>query len=255
MQPLAGALCAVCGERIHGFAGSFAKESAAPASADGGDFDAQLCGLCRRAQPPFQRAVAFGAYEGVLRELLHLFKFEGVRSAEHILGQYAAQAASALPIADTLVVPVPLHVRRRRERGFNQAERIARAAARELRLPLVTGCLERTRWTESQIGLTRHQRRANLRGAFRVNKRNRGRIAGRDVLLMDDILTTGSTAAECARVLMRAGARQVFVATVARALKGETGKAGSGVIAEERFVSKSEIGSPASEIAIAPPAP
>jgi ComF family protein len=123
-----------------------------------------------------------------------------------------------------LVVPVPLHGRKLRQRGFNQSELIARAAIKampaERRLQLSSGVLERSRETQSQIGLSRHQRRENIRGAFAVSRPEQ--IAGREVLLVDDVFTTGTTVSECARVSRRAGASKVFVATVARTLKADT---------------------------------
>jgi ComF family protein len=126
-----------------------------------------------------------------------------------------------MPVGTIVVVPVPLYRRKQAQRGFNQAEMIARAALKRLSRPkrfeLCTGSLLRRRETGSQIGLTRHQRRENLRGAFAVSDATR--ILKRDVLLVDDVLTTGTTAAECARVLLRAGAARVWVATVARTLK------------------------------------
>ena len=124
------------------------------------------------------------------------------------------------PIADSiLVVPVPLYRSKRRQRGFNQAELIAQAALKTgaFRCELRTDVLERTRPTISQIGLTRPQRVENLRGAFRAPHLNR--VAGRAILLIDDVLTTGTTASECARMLRKAGAETVWVATVARTLK------------------------------------
>jgi competence protein ComFC len=126
------------------------------------------------------------------------------------------------------VVPVPLHSSKRRERGFNQAELIARAALKRNALPtakFAADVLERTRPTVSQIGLTRSQRVENIRGAFRV--RHPSRVLGRSVLLIDDVLTTGTTVSECARILRKAGAEKVWVVTVARTLKEtgfETGK-------------------------------
>jgi ComF family protein len=119
------------------------------------------------------------------------------------------------------VVPVPLFRGKRRERGFNQAELLGRAAMKHLRGNMVLDAtsLERTRETASQTGLTSHQRRANMRGAFRVKQKER--ISGRHILLIDDVCTTGTTVGECARVLLRAGAKSVRVATVARVLKGE----------------------------------
>jgi len=123
------------------------------------------------------------------------------------------------------VVPVPLYLRKQRQRGFNQAEMIAREALEQLRRPkrleLCPGVLLRCRETSSQIGLTRHQRRENLRGAFAVSDPTR--IVKRDILLVDDVFTTGTTASECARVLLRAGAARVWVATVARTLKISSG--------------------------------
>jgi ComF family protein len=118
-----------------------------------------------------------------------------------------------------LIVPVPLYSRKRRQRGFNQAELIARAALKlqpsgRFELSLV---LHRTRETQSQIGLSRHDRRENLRGAFAVTMPEQ--IRGREVLLVDDVFTTGTAASECALVLRRAGAAKVYVATVARTLK------------------------------------
>jgi ComF family protein len=126
-----------------------------------------------------------------------------------------------MPVGKIAVVPVPLHKRKQAQRGFNQAEMIARGALKQLSRPkrfdLCTGVLVRRRETGSQIGLTRHQRRENLRGAFAVGDPTR--ILNSDILLVDDVFTTGTTASEGARVLLRAGAARVWVATVARTLK------------------------------------
>ncbi len=186
--------------------------------------------MCRRARRPFGQAVAYGSYEGTLRELVHLLKYNDVRPAANVLGGMLAEALTALDPAferltfeqeAILVIPVPLYKSKRRQRGYNQAELIARAAlkfypARE-RLRLVPNLLLRTRDTASQIGLSTHQRRANLRGAFAVKRA--AEVTGREVILVDDVYTTGSTATECAQVLRRAGAAKVWVATVARTLK------------------------------------
>ena len=184
-----------------------------------------LCGLCQRAHPPFERAVAYGSYDGGLRDLIHLLKYQQVRPAAGVLGRMLGQAVAALetslPDGAIQVVPVPLHPSKQAQRGFNQAELIARVALQQLarpeRLQLRTGALVRQRETGSQIGLTRHQRRENLRGAFAVL--NPKQIAHREILLVDDVFTTGTTVSECARVLRRAGAARVWVVTVARTLK------------------------------------
>jgi ComF family protein len=211
LRPMAGSLCTVCGEAL--FSPAFVERGEA------------CCGLCRRLHPPFERAVAYGSYEGGLRDLIHLLKYQQVRPAAQVLGRMLAETIAALeaavPAGAILVVSVPLHARKQAQRGFNQSELIARAALRLLARPerfeFSAGVLRRQRETSSQIGLTRHQRRENLRGAFAVTSPER--VANRDILLVDDVLTTGTTASECARVLRRAGACRVWVATVARTLK------------------------------------
>jgi ComF family protein len=210
IRPIGGGLCSICGERLGPYAFSV-------------DTDV-LCALCRRLEPPFVKAAAYGSYESGLRELIHLLKYDGVRPAANVLGRMLAEATVPLqPLfaGPVLVVPVPLYTRKRHQRGFNQAELIARAAlkfdaSRRFELHPI---LERTRETQSQIGLSRHQRRENLRGAFAVTAPEA--IRGREILLVDDVFTTGTTASECARVLRRAGAGKVYVATVARTLKLE----------------------------------
>jgi ComF family protein len=200
------------------------REEADRGEANGGEV---RCLLCQRIDPPFERAVAYGSYAGELRDLIHVLKFEQVRPAAAVLGRVLAETIAdlekAMPVGTIVVVPVPLHASKQAQRGFNQAEMIARSALKQLSRPnpkrfdLSTGVLRRERNTESQIGLTSHQRRENLRGAFAVS--DPARIVNRDVLLIDDVYTTGTTASECARVLLRAGAARVWVATVARTLK------------------------------------
>jgi len=207
MRPITGGVCSVCGERL-----------ASPFLAAG-----ERCGLCRRAAPPFAKAAAYGSYDGGLRELIPLLKSQ-VSPAADLLGRMMVQAISTLAMGSEaiLVVPVPLHRRKLRQRGFNQAELITRAALKQIggeRFALKPGILQRRRETQSQIGLTRHQRRENMRGAFAVAKPDA--VRGRDILIVDDVFTTGTTVSECARILRRSGASKVYVATVARTLKAE----------------------------------
>ena len=218
LHPLQGSYCAVCGEVLH-------LSSDNHQDAEGGE---TRCMLCQRADPPYERAVAYGSYDGQLRDLIHLLKFRMVAPAAAVLGGKLAGTIASLeckmPVGKIAVVAVPLYSRKRRQRGFNQAEMIAREAVRQLGRPkryeFCGGILRRCRETRSQIGLTSHQRRENMRGAFAVSEPTR--IAKRDILLIDDVLTTGTTASECARVLLRAGAARVWVATVARMLKMKT---------------------------------
>jgi ComF family protein len=206
-------VCGICGERL--FSPLTVSEGVA------------RCGACQRLEPLFAKAVAYGSYEGGLRELIHLLKYEQVRPAANVLGRMLGEAIATLPpeAADLpLAVPVPLHAAKLRQRGFNQSALIARAALKSPALAPVPlhihpSVLERVRPTESQTGLTRQQRRENIRGAFRV--RDAEAVTGRTVLLVDDVFTTGTTASECARVLRKAGAARVWVATVARVLRPE----------------------------------
>lgn len=170
------------------------------------------CALCRLGLRAFDAAYSFGAYEGVLRELIHLLKYGRVRTLAAPLGE---KLASALPLDQRfdLVVPVPLHWRRRLRRGFNQSALLAGAVARRYAVP-VTHALKRRRGTASQAGLSHAGRRANVTGAFLV--RRPGLVRGRRVLLIDDVITTGATATACAAALKRAGAAYVAVLTLAR---------------------------------------
>jgi ComF family protein len=226
-----GVLCTACGEKLFSAQASSSQQalSQQTLSQQASD-EAPLCAMCRRAAPRFKRAVAFGSYAAQLRDLIHLFKYRQVKSAGPYLARMLDQAIAPLALPDDfLVIPVPLWPGKRRKRGFNQSEELARELVRSLTrsgrastsIQLDTGSLVRKRDTASQTGLTRQQRQANLRGAFAVARP--ARVAGRTVLVVDDVMTTGTTAGECARVLLRAGAKEVFVATVARATRDVTG--------------------------------
>jgi ComF family protein len=153
-----------------------------------------------------------------------------------MLGESIATLAPYFRQSPRLLLPVPLHAAKLRQRGFNQSELIARAALKSpalsgLQMSLETTILQRTRATSSQTGLTRHQRRENIRGAFKVLRP--AEVAGRDLLLVDDVFTTGTTVSECARVLRQAGAQRVLVATVARVLRPEAGFAVPEIASEQ----------------------
>lgn len=169
------------------------------------------CALCRHGLRGFDAAYCYGAYEGLLREWVHLYKYGRVKT---MAGPLVELLAAALPRHERFdcVVPVPLHWRRRWQRGFNQAELLARGIARKWHLPVVRA-LRRVRYTPTQTGLSNTARRKNVSAAFA----SRGSLSGRRILLIDDVLTTGSTAAACAAALRRAGAARVALLTAARA--------------------------------------
>lgn len=213
IKAIEGSVCEVCGERVPDAAHAVSETK---------------CMLCRRARLPFAKAVAYGSYDGALRGMIHLLKYEAMLPAADSLAELLAPVMQSLAEkceGQTFVIPVPLYRSKQRQREFNQSELIARATLKRLpqeiraKLELANSALVRLRDTRSQTGLTRHQRRENMRGAFTVNDADK--IKGHDVILVDDVLTTGTTAAECARVLRRAGAKKIYVATVARVMKGE----------------------------------
>jgi ComF family protein len=184
-----------------------------------------LCRECRLAAPDFERAVAYGNYDTEMRALIGLLKFHRVSGVARLLGARLGEALlglESIAAKELKVIAVPLFPLRERQRGYNQSRLLADEALPWLRrerpewtLTADHGALIRRRSTESSFLLSHRGRRQNLKGAFKVC----GDVAGREILLIDDILTSGATARECARVLTRAGAARVWVATVARAQK------------------------------------
>jgi ComF family protein len=170
------------------------------------------CALCRSGLRGFDAAYCFGAYEGVLRELIHLYKYGKIQTLARPLGDLLA---AALPRDQewNVLVPVPLHWRRQWERGFNQSELLARSIARRTAIPVVNA-LRRTHATLTQAQLSNTNRRRNVTNAFRCKPA--AAVAGKRILLIDDVMTTGSTGAACALALKRAGALKVALLTVAR---------------------------------------
>lgn len=161
-----------------------------------------------------RRAVSVGAYEGLLRELVRRFKFGRRRALARPLGVLLSERVIEEGLRADLVVPVPLDRARERRRGFNQAELVAAEVARRLGLPLARRALVRVRRTPSLYRLGAAERREALDGAFAAARA--GVLAGRRVLLVDDVLTSGATLSACAKALRAAGARAVVAACVAR---------------------------------------
>jgi ComF family protein len=179
------------------------------------------CHGCREFDPEFDRAVSLGEYAGALHGIVHLLKYAGVLPVAPVLGRLLAEAIAQLGRNDEdakpLLVPVPLRSSERGERGFNPAELIVRSALkRPPRRMEVATVFERQRATHSPVGRAREEGVANMRGAFRVADE---RVKGRTVIVVDDVMTTGTVVSECARVLKRAGAGRVGAATLARTLQ------------------------------------
>ncbi len=178
--------------------------------------DDHLCGSCISKAPVFGKVRACGVYEKSFRSLIHLFKYRGrmqlVRPFSDLLLSTLRRHWADNEV--DLVIPVPLHSRRIRQRGFNQAFVLIRTWKRQPGVEIDGTVLRRVRMTAPQTGLGKKSRLENLKGAFAV--RNANRISGKSVLLIDDVYTTGTTAEACAEALLKAGAGRVDVLTLAR---------------------------------------
>lgn len=178
------------------------------------------CGDCLAGRHHFTTVRSLGIYEGPLLKAIQRFKYQGNLPAGETLGALmATHAYPAFEINDyDVIMPVPLHLERLRERGFNQSLVLARAVARAVSRELDFRILRRSLRTAPQTGLKKEDRVANVRGAFELVDRDR--VKGKKVLIIDDVYTTGSTVRECSRILMKGGAGGVGVLTLARALPG-----------------------------------
>jgi len=208
-------LCADCQRRAPRIVPPFCSKCSEPfpGAIDG----AFTCANCANRTLGFDAAVSAYRSRGVVRFIVLQFKYNRQLQLRHPIAEWLEEAMNdprLRPRYFDLVVPVPLHPARLRERGFNQAELLAKILAQKINVPL-NSALERIRYTTTQTAFDRVERMENLRGAFRLRKKIG--VRGLHVLLVDDILTTGSTLSECARVLREAGAQSVYAVTAARA--------------------------------------
>ena len=172
-----------------------------------------LCRVCRESLVNFDAAYSFGSYEGPLRKLIHIFKYAKVESLAQPLSRFLLQSLPREQNFD-LIMPMPMHWRKRWERGFNQAELLAHPVAKRYGRKLATN-LQRSRYTKPQAGLSESQRRENLRNCLRVARPQQ--VAGKRILVIDDVFTTGATLRAAASALKSAGASYVCALTLARA--------------------------------------
>ncbi|MBI5893147.1 MAG: ComF family protein [Deltaproteobacteria bacterium] len=190
-----GAVCTICGL-------PFVSKESSP----------HMCGECIKKKPKFAMARSIAEYNGVLLEAIHKFKYNAKTSLAKPLGLLMAER---LPLNNyNVIVPVPLHKRRLKERGFNQSLLLAREISKKHNTPIDYLNLKRIRFTEPQINLKGEERLKNVRGSFAVED---ARVfKNKNILLVDDVYTTGATVMECSKVLKKSGAKDIFVLTLAR---------------------------------------
>jgi ComF family protein len=214
-EPVDGeGVCAECWTKLSFIAPPFCPRLGIPFVYDPGP---ELLSMEAIANPPaYQRARAAVRYDDVARTLVHALKYQDRTDLAPTMGRWMARAGQELLADADILVPVPLHWRRGWSRRFNQSGALARVISRESGVKVASEVLRRVRATEQQIGLSRAQRASNVQGAFKVAAERNADIAGRRVVLIDDVLTSGATTDACARALLRAKAARVDVLVFAR---------------------------------------
>jgi ComF family protein len=206
-------LCAPCWREVHFIRPPLCDVLGIPLPFDTGERTVSAAALAR--PPAYDRARAVAHFSGSMRTLVHQLKYADRHDARALFGRWLVEAGRELLAGVDVVVPVPLTRWRLLSRRFNQAAILAQELARQTGLGLDPHLLHRTRFTKTQVGLTHDQRRRNVAGAFNVPRGRRASLQGRNVLLVDDVITTGATAEACARALKRAGAARVDVLSLA----------------------------------------
>jgi ComF family protein len=208
--------CPACDKQVHFIIGSICRicGTTFPDSPAEG----HLCGDCLEKTPYFSCARAIFNYKDIIFNAIHRFKYKKDLSSGEILASFMADYSFPdIDFADySLIIPVPLHIKRLRERGFNQSLILARAIGEKRNIHVDFSTLKRHKFTLTQTGSNKKERNQNIRGAFEVTDRKK--IVGKNVILVDDVFTTSETVNECAKNLIRSGANNISVLTLARVL-------------------------------------
>ena len=214
-EPLAvkDAICPVCWRAVDFIRPPLCDRLGIPLPFDPGGLT--ISAAAAAAPPDYDRARAVARYDGVMRDMIHALKYSDRHDAVHLFGRWLMESGRDLLGDAELLVPVPLNRFRLLSRRFNQSALLAHELSRLTGVAYDPLCLVRTRRTVPQFGLTRHQRRDNVRGAFAVARGAGERIDGRRIVLIDDVITSGATVGACARALKRSGAVQVDVLALA----------------------------------------
>jgi len=212
-----GTLCLTCWQQVR-----FISEPYCACCGHPFDYalgDGALCGACMREPPPYAMARAVFHYDEHSRSLVTKLKYADQTQLAAIYGTWLARFGKELVRQSDVIVPVPLHYWRFVGRRYNQSALLARALHKQCGLPCLPDALKRIRATQPQPGLTYKQRQANVKGAFAAHPRYAPTLKGKTILLIDDVLTTSATTAQCAKTLLKAGAMHVHVLTLARKVK------------------------------------
>jgi ComF family protein len=214
-EPVGGnGLCPACWAKLSFIAPPYCERLGIPFAYDPGPGVLSMQAI---ADPPaYHRARAAVRYDEIARTLVHALKYGDRHDLAPTMGRWMARAGRELLEGADALVPVPLHWLRLWARRFNQSALLAKAIAQETGVAVTDGALKRVKATAQQVGLTRAERALNVQGAFRVPPDGKAAVAGRRLVLIDDVLTSGATSDACARALLRAGARSVDVVVFAR---------------------------------------
>jgi ComF family protein len=207
-------LCAACWSKLSFITRPYCERLGIPFVYDPGP---GILSMEAIADPPaYNRARAAVRFDEVSRALVHALKYGDRLDLAPMMGRWISRAGREILAEADALVPVPLHWRRLWTRRFNQSAMLAASVSAASGVPIVTTALKRVKATVQQVGLSRSERATNVQGAFRVPEQGKAAVAGRRLVVLDDVLTSGATVEGCARALLRAGARQVDVLVFAR---------------------------------------